>query len=680
MGRPFAFGSDDRVTTQADQAKETAPADRSAPIKAMIQSGRFQDAEKAACQLLAEEPDHKEALYLAAVAERYLKHPDTALAHLKRLLELDPTYGRAYQERGHTLMALGDSAGAESAYWDAVKHNPALVSSWTRLASLIPATDERSGNVSQVIAQLKALPPDLISAKSMMHEDRLYAAERLCRAFLQKNKSNVEGMRLLAELGVRLGILDDAEFLLETALTFQPDHTLARLDYITVLQRRQRYAKAQEQAELLYRQDASNPAFATAYANALMAVGEFTRAVEIYDGLAARFPEIAVNHLVRGHALKTMGRQSDAIAAYHQAHTVKPDFGDAYWSLANLKTYRFTDEEIAAMKAAEAAASTAPADRYHLCFALGKALEDKGDYGASFSYYERGNALKHEEVRYSADRTDSEFLDQKAFFTEEFLAAHRGVGTSSNAPIFIVGLPRAGSTLLEQILASHSQVDGTLELPNILALVHRLNGRRKRGDAPRYPGNLSGLEANTFREFGEAYIEDTRVYRQSAPRFTDKMPNNFRHIGLIHLILPNAKIIDARRDAMGCCFSGFKQLFAEGQEFTYGLEDIGRYYRGYVDLMDHWHRVLPGKILHVQYEDVVADLDGQVRRVLDFCELPFEDACIDFHQTDRSVRTASSEQVRQPIYQSGVDHWQKFEPYLGPLKSALGPVLQGKDE
>ncbi|MFU8878631.1 MAG: sulfotransferase family protein, partial [Wenzhouxiangellaceae bacterium] len=331
--------------------------------------------------------------------------------------------------------------------------------------------------------------------------------------------------------------------------------------------------------------------------------------------------------------------------------------------------------EVERMQALEASGELGRTDHYHLCFALGKALEDRGEFEASFEYYRRGNRLKHAEVAYDADAMQRDFDRQKRFFTPERAASLENLGAPDEDPIFIVGLPRAGSTLIEQILASHSQVDGTLELPNILAMAHRLNGRLKRDEEPRYPDVLAELDPERLAELGRQYIEETRIHRGRAPYFTDKMPNNFRHIGLIKSILPNARIIDARRSAMACCFSGFKQLFAEGQEFSYGLSDIGRYYVGYVDLMEHWQSLYPDSIIEVRYERVVDDLEGQVRRLLDFLGLDFEPECVEFHRTERSVRTASSEQVRKPIYASGIDQWRHFEPWLGELKQALGPRL-----
>jgi tetratricopeptide (TPR) repeat protein len=414
------------------------------------------------------------------------------------------------------------------------------------------------------------------------------------------------------------------------------------------------------------------------YANENLAVGNFDEALLIYEALLGSMPNNPGVNLTYGHALKTIGRQDDAIAAYRAAYQVRPDYGDAFWSLANLKTYRFTDAEIAQMRTREASPLVALEDRYHLCFALGKALEDRGDYADSFACYERGNQLKRDELRYTPERLSKEMRAQRELVSRKVLDRLAGAGWPAPDPVFIVGLPRAGSTLLEQILASHSQVEGTMELPNILALAHKLERRHVIGEEPEYPANLADLSAEDVTRFGEEFIRDTQIYRkQGTPFFIDKMPNNFRHIGLISLILPNAKIIDARRSAMGCCFSGFKQLFAEGQEFTYGLTEVGTYYRDYVALMDHWDQVLPSKVLRVRYEEVVADLETQVRRLLDFCELPFEQACLDFHQTDRAVRTASSEQVRQPLYKSGVDQWENFSDFLDPLREVLGPELTG---
>jgi tetratricopeptide (TPR) repeat protein len=380
-------------------------------------------------------------------------------------------------------------------------------------------------------------------------------------------------------------------------------------------------------------------------------------------------------HLSVAHALKTLGRQDESIEAYRAAAAARPNYGDAYWSLANLKTYRFTEEEITRMRSEEAAPTTALVDRYHLCFALGKALEDRGEYAESYRYYESGNALKKSESRYRPEPIERNTRLQIEVCTREFFSRRQGVGAPSPDPIFIVGLPRAGSTLLEQILASHSRVEGTQELADIPRTVLEFQGRDPDLANPRYPRVLGELPPEEFLRLGEKYLSDTRAYRTNKAFFIDKMPNNFRHIGLIHLMLPNAKIIDARREPMACCFSNLKQLFASGQEFTYSIDDIARYYRTYLDLMQHWDEALPGKILRVWHEDVVDDLEANVRRILDFCGLDFEPACVEFYKTERSVRTASSEQVRQPIFREGLDQWRNFEPWLEPLKNALGDAV-----
>lgn len=649
--------------------------------KSLLQAGKVDEAAVVAEQLIDAHTDDKDAWYILAVCRRYQSKFDDAIAAIGQLKTVEPDYGRAYQEEGHVHRQLGNTKAAAVAYEHAVTFNPGLVASWQYLSAMRDAEGdaEAAKAAHQEAERLKTFPAELVSVLSFVHEGKLMKAEQICRRFLQNNKKHVEAMRLLADIGARLYVLDDAEFLLESCIEFEPDNRRARVDYVNVLHRRQKFERALEQAHALYETDPTNPALETLYANECAAVGEFDEALDLYDSVLAKVPTNAHVHMVKGHALKTVGRQDEAVQAYRASYGIKPDLGDAYWSLANLKTYKFTADEQSRMANAEQSAGTTTTDRIHLCFALGKAHEDSGEFEHAFSYYERGNQLKKKQIRYDADRMDEELQSQADTCTSDLFAAHVGTGSDSNAPIFIVGLPRAGSTLVEQILASHSHVEGTMELPNIPALAHRLGGRRTFDDERRYPAVLKELSGDQLREFGDAYVQDTEIHHKGAPRFTDKMPNNFRHIGLIHLILPNAKIIDARRNAMACSFSGFKQLFAEGQEFTYGLEEIGRYYKGYVDLMAHWNTVLPGKILKVQYEDVVTDVETQVRRILEYCELSFEQACVDFHQSDRTVRTASSEQVRQPIYASGLEQWKKFEPFLGPLTDTLGPDLVSRE-
>jgi tetratricopeptide (TPR) repeat protein len=658
-----------------------------ARIRALLERREFATATAAAERLLAEVPENRDALYMLAVGQRYLQRISAALATLERLEQLYPEYGRLFQERGHCHLALRSAEPAIEAFSRAVHLNPALPASWKALQGLYGMTGRQADakTAATHVATLAAQPVPVVTATSMYADGEFLAAEQMIRAFLLKHPEHIEGMRLLARIGMKLGVLDDAELLLEALLERAPDYRAARYDYVQVLLDRQRIKKAREELDKLLKEEPANPAYRTAYATALVGLGEAEQGVRLYRELLAEVPErppagearswnqhASEVHLSVAHALKTLGRTQEAVESYRAAASTRPDYGDAYWSLANLKTYRFTDEELARMRGLEAAAATRVVDRFHLCFALGKALEDRGQYAESFRYYERGNALKRSQCRYKPSFMDQNAALQAEVCTAEFFAARQGVGCPSNEPIFIVGLPRSGSTLIEQILASHSQVEGTLELAEIPRLVAQLQGKESVDSAPRYPGILTRLNADEFRRFGERYLADTRVYRHGKPRFIDKMPNNFRHLGLIHLILPNARIIDARREPMACCFSNFKQLFASGQEFTYSLEDIAHYYRSYVRLMAHWDAVLPGKVLRVQHEDLVADLEGNVRRILGFCGLEFEPACLEFYKTTRSVRTASSEQVRQPIYREGLDQWRNFEPWLGPLREALG--------
>ncbi len=640
-------------------------------------AGDFEAALTTLAPVLDAEPDQADALYMKAASLRYLKRLDEALSTLQRLKAASPEFGRAWQEEGHVHRDRGDAARALSAYQAATQVNLALPAAWHNQSIILQQLGRHSqAAFAQARAEaLQALPEALQAANHHLYENRLLKAEEVCRAYLKANPKDVEAMRILAEIGGRLGVLEDAEFLLESAVAFAPQHVEARMDYARILRRRQKYDQALEQAKQLYARDPKNPTFASLLAIERMQTGDYEKAVSLFDQVLQDAPNDPATLTSRGHALKTWGRSEEAVASYKRAVQAAPNHGDAWYALANLKTYTFSEEELDRMRRQEDAPGQPLQNRINLCFAIAKALEDRGAYDEAFSYYARGNAMKKHQTRYTSEQMEAEFEAQKAACTPALFEAQAGKGASSPDPIFIVGLPRAGSTLLEQILASHSQVDGTLELPNILAISHSLRGRNKTAEGSRYPANLHELEADTLAELGRKYLEDTAIHRKGAPFFTDKMPNNFRHIGLIKLILPNAKIIDARRAPLACCFSGFKQLFAEGQEFTYGLDEIGRYYRGYVDLMDHWDHVLPGEVLRVIYEDVVADVEGQVRRILNFCGLEFEPGCVEFHKTEREVRTASSEQVRRPINTSGLEAWKPFEAHLDPLKQALGPVL-----
>ena len=646
-------------------------------IQARIVAKEFDEALRDLAAVLDKDPDSTDALYMSAVCHRYRQEYEPALERIARLKALAPELGRAHQEEGHAYRDMGRADDALAAYSLACRFNPALEASWRGQVTIL-AKKGLNAKAAQARAQLdylKALPAPLVAVMDLIAEGKLLKAEDICRQFLKKVPHHVEAMRLLADIGLRLGVLDDAELLLEGATALDAENIRARIDYIKVLRKRQKFQTALKQAESLLERSPANPQFQSIYAIECMQCGDFEKALATFDRVLESVPGDPATLTSKGHALKTGGRYEEAVDAYRSVLASNPKYGEAFYSLANLKVYSFNDEEIAKMRAVESDAGLPHMDRVYVSFALGKAFEDRGDYETSFDYYARGNRLKRAQSRYNAGQMSEDLRAQREACTAELFAARAGSGCDAPDPIFVVGLPRAGSTLIEQILSSHSRVDGTLELPNIPSLSQRLRRRGRQAGNKPYPALLADLGAGELEEFGREYIRDTGIHRQGAPCFIDKMPNNFRHIGLIRLILPNAKIIDARRGAMACCFSGYKQLFAEGQEFSYDLADLGQYYRDYVELMDHWDRVLPGYVLEVRHEDVVRDLESEVRRMLEFCGLPFEEACLEFHRTDRNVRTPSSEQVRQPIYTSGLEQWRNFEPWLGPLETALGPAL-----
>lgn len=500
-----------------------------------------------------------------------------------------------------------------------------------------------------------------------MNENRLHDAEPLLRAHLKEDPFDVAAIRMMAELAGRIGRYKDAESLLRRALEISPAFTAARANLALVLYRQNRPAEAIEELNRVVEEEPDNSGHANLQAAALGRIGDFGEALEIYGKVLAEAPGQPRVWMSLGHMLKTVGQQGEGIAAYRKAIALMPTLGEAWWSLANLKTVRLGDDDIAAISTALDAAGLSHEDRFHLEFALGKALEDRGDVADAFQHYSTANSLRRSELRYDAGETER-FVDRSiALFTPEFLADRAGMGCDANDPIFILGMPRAGSTLVEQILASHSQVEGTSELHDIPVLA------RSTGV---YPASMGEFEPGKLQALGEDYLKRTQIQRKTRrPLFVDKLPNNWAHVPFIHLILPNATIIDARRHPLGCCFSNFRQHFARGQAFSYGLEDMGRYYSDYVRLMAHVDAVLPGRVHRVIYERMVDDTEAEVRKLLSFCGLPFEDGCLSFHQTERAVRTASSEQVRQPIFREGMAGWQSFSPYLEPLREALGPVL-----
>lgn len=619
--------------------------------------------------------DNRETLYRTAVRQRGLGRIGAALAILERIEFRFPDYSRLHEERAYCFLAMCDTPRAIESFERAVSINAALLSSWRELERLHRANGDmqKAASAAQHLGVLERLPPPLVEAGSSFCDGEMATAKRVLKDFLDDNGGHVEALRLLGRIAHHSNHLEEAGSLFEQVLTVAPDYRAARADYVRTLIEQRRYTEAQQQLDTLLKLEPGNCDYLSLSATIYAGLGQHECAITIYRQVLVAAPGWAHLYLLLGNSLKAVGRQPEAIDSYRAAAISRPGFGDAYWSLANLKTYCFSADEIGQMRCAQAAPATQVVDRYHLCFALGKALEDRAEYEESWRYYERGNALKIAHSPYDPHSIESEIDSQIEACTADFFATRAGFGygTPEHTPIFIVGLPRSGSTLIEQILASHSKIEGTQELPTVSRIVQELNGHASNSRNQRYPAALATLDRRDFHRLGERYLRETRAYIQGKPSFIDKMPNNFRHIGLIHLMLPTAKIIDVRRDPMACCCSNLQQLYARGQEFTYSIDSIARYYNSYLRLMNHWDEALPTRILRISYEDVVDDLQTNVLRLLDFCGLQMEPRCLRFYDTGRSINTASSQQVRQPIFRTGLTKWRHFEPWLGPLKEAL---------
>jgi tetratricopeptide (TPR) repeat protein len=638
------------------------------PARAIEQAG----------EILKAAPNHPLALLVLGAAHRACGNFESALEILGPLSESQPNWAAAHYELGRALGSAGQGEAAIVELRRAVALKPDLPDAWRALGDHLTALDDTAGADAAYAQHIRASTKDprLLEAAVALCDNRIAPAEALLREHLKKHPTDVAAIRMLAEVAGRLGRYGDAELLLARCLELAPSFHAARHNYALVLHRQNRSAEALREVNRLLAADPRNPGFRNLQATILGRIGEYPQALEIFAGVLAEYPNQAKVWMSYGHALKAAGRQEESISAYRKCIELAPAFGEAYWSLANLKTFRFTPSEVEAMRAQVERQGLSHEDRWHFHFSIGKALEDSGSFADSFTHYAKGNELRRAAIRYDAEENATHVRRSKATFTRHFFEERTGFGSDAADPIFIVGLPRAGSTLLEQILSSHSAVEGTMELPDIISLAKMLSGRKTRSEASRYPEVLAELTADRLRALGEQYLSQTRIQRKTdAPFFIDKMPNNWAHVGLIHLILPRAKIIDARRHPLGCCFSGFKQHFARGQAFSYSLDDIGRYYCDYVELMAHFDAVLPGRVHRVIYEALVDDTEAEIRRLLAYCNLPFEEKCLRFYETERAVRTASSEQVRQPIFRDGVDQWRNFEPWLEPLKRALGPVL-----
>ncbi len=631
-----------------------------------------------ATEILKVIPDQPNALMLLALSLNNTGHTENAQVTLSRLLEIQPNWAAAHFEMGQILARSGNYTAAIASLLKALSIKPEFPKAWLSLG------DYFSANEDQTKAQLayanhvrySASDPELLSAAVCLADSKIPEAEHSLKSYLKQYPTDVAAIRMLAEVAARLGRDIDAENLLERCIELAPDFHFARQNYALILNRLNKAEQALDQAEVLLRIEPENLSYLNIKAVALNKLGDCDTAIKLYDSIISKHPGYSKIWHSFGHTLKTAGLQERAVQAYRKSIELEPSYGEAYWSLANLKTFRFNAGDVDEMQSQLQGESLSDGDRFHFDFALGKALEDKHAYGHSFRHYEKGNALRKTLIRYSPERNRIKVDECESLFDADFFRDREGYGIESAEPIFILGMPRSGSTLLEQILSSHSQVEGTMELPDIISITKALYRQLKGASAKTYYPLLSEMTKEESVAFGERYIKNTMIHRQQGlPFFIDKMPNNFAHIALIQLILPNAKIIDARRHPLACCFSNYKQHFARGQNFSYSLEDMGLYYSDYVRLMAHFDTVLPGRIHRVHYENMVENTEGEISDVLRYCDLPFEAECLRFFENSRPVRTASSEQVRQPIYKEGVDQWRHYEEWLGPLKNVLGPVL-----
>ncbi len=649
-------------------------------ILAQLQSRQTEQAVAGCRELLARYPDDINILGLLGAAFGDLRRFNEAEQILSRLIELAPTFAKPYEDLGTLLMQQHKAQEALPLLEKAVRLDPQLDEAHFQLGKAL-ALLGRGRDADASFERCFALSPvRRMMALAAEHQQagRLQDAEQLCRQVLQKNPRHVDALRLLGLIAAASGDLDDAEHLLRQALASAPDHTPALFELGRVLKELER----PEDAIVVYRELLTllpdNPKAHFRLAGVLAPAALNDEAAAAYRRCLALAPKHAGAWLGLGHMLKTLGDQQEGIAAYQRCLVLEPDFGEAYYSLANLKTYRFENAEIEQMQRQLERDDLNDTSRVNFLFALAKAFEDRKDYAQAWRYYEAGNATQRMLVSYDPVQTETINDELIEFFNDDFFHATAGYGHPDPAPIIILGLPRSGSTLLEQIIASHSQVEGTSELPYIGRLTKSLN--HNRADAMRYPQVLAELQPRHFQRLGQDYLDMAARHRvEGTARFIDKMPNNFPSVGFIHSILPNAKIIDARRHPMDACVGNLRQLYARGQTFSYDQCDIGEYYLQYLRMMQHWDEVLPGKVLRVQYEDVVTDLETQVRRILDYLELPWEDNCLRFHTTERAVRTASSEQVRQPIYTSGVGFWRHYAPHLDELREILAPILGASD-
>lgn len=643
----------------------------------LLESGNYNLAEKQLAEILNNYPNDPNALRLSGVSSIEQGKPEMALIPLRKAIKVAPDFAQAHEDLGTAWFLLKELEKSELCLKTALKIDPSKFSAWRNLGDLLSdqGKDKEANKAYERALSTSSKYKDLTKAMKLVKQGQTGEAEKIYKQILKDDPKNVDALRLLGLLATKGGSLDEGILILTRCTQIAPDFALAWENLANMYRQKDGFNNLNKSIYCFKKATSLRPNWPEGWAG----LGTVYVRSSLHDeGIKAYKKAIGIKkeqprvHLSLGHVYKTTGNQDLSINSYKNAIEHFEMFGEAYWSLANLKTYSFSKEEINSMKEQLTKKDLPEREKVHFLFALGKAYEDKNKFNESFKYYDEGNDINRGRSNYDPKSVEAISQRIKKFFNVKLIKEKEGYGDQSKDPIFIVGLPRSGSTLIEQILSSHSKIEGTMELPNMLNIARKLGSGTK--DNTNYPEVLSTLSQEEIRSLGNQYISETKFIRSKLPYFIDKMPNNFSHVGLIHLLLPNAKIIDARRSPLDTCFSCYKQLFARGQMFTYDLNELARYYVNYINLMDHWDEVLPGKVHRVMYEDVVRNQEEETRKILSYCDLPFEEQCLTFYETKRAVKTASSEQVRQPIYNKSINSWQNYEEYLDDLKHGLLPL------
>jgi tetratricopeptide (TPR) repeat protein len=639
-----------------------------------VRIGRFATAERQLREIQRASPGEINSLHLLGVALLSQGKLAPALDILERVAADAPGFSHARVDLARAYRQDGRLEAARTELRQVLKGKPSLEPAWLAYGDVLVDMG-KFADARFAFEQARLLDPHrqrIEEATTALAGGDYRSSEGIFREVLQADASNLAALAGLAAVAIRAGNARDAERLLSHARNRSAHHPLVRRACGHTLLAAERMIEAEQTFRELLQLEPENPQNWAALGSVYIRLLRQQEALSAYEEAARLSPSQAAFRLAIGHVNKTLGRRAQCEDAYRECLRLDPKYAEAYWSLADLKNYFFSDAELGAMQDL-LASPAATSDEAQLHFAVARALEQRERYSEAFGHYVQGNALRKRTSPFSIESFEAKSRRIAACYDPEFFRSRTTAGDPDPAPIFIVGLPRSGSTLIEQILASHSQVEGTMELHNIPALVREFDHRD--ADRDGYPETVRALSADELTGLGRRYIEETRAVRSGRPRFIDKMPNNFSHIGLIHAILPNARIVDVRRHPMDACFSNYKQYFAHGQSFSYDLEDLGRYYRCYLALMDHWDEVLPGRVIHLQYEQLIRDPQDTIRRLLEYCGLPFEAATLAFHENRRPVRTASAEQVRQPLYASGVGYWKRFASDLEALRTSLGDCL-----